>query len=93
MSNALYGRRGLIPVTPLLAFSGVPAGARERLQPLDEADGALAAIDAAAYGFDRAVDHALLGADRAAHRLDARRCAGRLQLRVPGRRDRARSRA
>jgi GNAT superfamily N-acetyltransferase len=58
VSNALYGRRGLIPVTPLLAFSGVPADARERLQPVADADGALGAIDAAAYGFDRAVDHA-----------------------------------
>jgi GNAT superfamily N-acetyltransferase len=58
VSNALYGRRGLIPVTPLLAFAGVPADACERLQPLADADGALGAIDAAAYGFDRAVDHA-----------------------------------
>jgi hypothetical protein len=58
VSNALYGRRGLIPVTPLLAFSGVPAEARDPLQPLADADGALAAIDAAAYGFDRVVDHA-----------------------------------
>ena len=59
VSNALYGRRGLIPVTPVLAFSGTPTGARGLLEPLDGADkGALAAIDAAAYGFDRAADHA-----------------------------------
>ena len=57
VSNALYGRRGLIPVTPLLAFSGLPVGAHERLQELDDASGSLAAIDAAAYGFDRSVDH------------------------------------
>ena len=57
VSNALYGRRGLIPVTPLLAFAGAPDGASELLQPLDRADAALPEIDAAAYGFDRAVDH------------------------------------
>jgi hypothetical protein len=57
VSNALYGRRGLIPVTPLLAFSGPPVGAQERLQAVDDARGSLAAIDAAAYGFDRSVDH------------------------------------
>jgi hypothetical protein len=57
VSNALYGRRGLIPVAPLLAFAGAPVGAAEPLQPLDGADASLPAIDAAAYGFDRAVDH------------------------------------
>jgi GNAT superfamily N-acetyltransferase len=57
VSNALYGRRGLIPVTPLLAFSGPPVGAHERLQSLDDGRLSLAAIDAAAYGFDRSVDH------------------------------------
>ena len=57
VSNALYGRRGLIPVTPVLAFSGLPVGAHERLQELEEEPGALAAIDAAAYGFDRSIDH------------------------------------
>jgi hypothetical protein len=56
VSNGLYGRRGLIPVTPLLAFSGLPIGAREQLQELDDARKAIAAIDAAAYGFDRSVD-------------------------------------
>jgi hypothetical protein len=44
-------------VTPLLAFSGLPVGARERLQELGDTSGSLAAIDAAAYGFDRSVDH------------------------------------
>jgi GNAT superfamily N-acetyltransferase len=59
VSNALYGRRGLIPVTPLLAFSGVAAGARDVLRPLEGEDAArLAEIDRAAYGFDRSVDHA-----------------------------------
>jgi hypothetical protein len=57
VSNALYGRRGLIPVTPLLAFSGLAAGAQERLQAVDDGRGSLSTIDAAAYGFDRSVDH------------------------------------
>jgi len=57
VSNALYGRRGLIPVTPVLAFSGLPVGARELLQQGNPVRGSLAAIDAAAYGFDRSVDH------------------------------------
>jgi hypothetical protein len=53
VSNALYGRRGLLPATPLLAFHGVP-----RLEArANEAPADLAAIDAAAYGFDRTVDH------------------------------------
>jgi GNAT superfamily N-acetyltransferase len=53
VSNVLYGRRGLVPATPLLTFEGVPrlsAGAAEA-----RAD--LAAIDAVAYGFDRTIDH------------------------------------
>jgi GNAT superfamily N-acetyltransferase len=58
VSNALYGRRGLIPATPLLAFEGRPqaAGPSAEETPAD-----LAAIDAAAYGFDRAHDHAYWG--------------------------------
>lgn len=55
VSNALYGRRGLIPATPILTFTGRPRGNGRQLQP-EPAD--LAAIDLAAYGFDRAVDHA-----------------------------------
>ncbi len=54
ISNVLYGRRGLIPATPLLTFSGVP---RIEAPELDEAEADLAAIDAVAYGFDREVDH------------------------------------
>jgi GNAT superfamily N-acetyltransferase len=53
VSNALYARRGLIPATPVLTFTGRPA--------LDEpgvpASADLTAIDAHAYGFDRSVDH------------------------------------
>lgn len=53
VSNALYGRRGLIPATPVLTFTGVP-----RVDAVaEEADTDLAAVDGAAYGFDRAVDH------------------------------------
>jgi GNAT superfamily N-acetyltransferase len=59
ISNALYARRGLVPATPLLSFSGVPAGTRSPLIPGD-AD-TLAEIDQVAYGFDRSVDHRLWG--------------------------------
>jgi GNAT superfamily N-acetyltransferase len=54
VSNALYARRGLVPATPLLTFEGVPAAVTADAV---EADADLAAIDAAAYGFDRAHDH------------------------------------
>jgi GNAT superfamily N-acetyltransferase len=55
VSNVIYGRRGLIPATPVLTFAGVPA---IEAPALAEAGADLAAIDAAAYGFDRSVDHA-----------------------------------
>lgn len=55
VSNALYARRGLVPATPLLTFEGKPMPSDEQET---EADAELAAIDVAAYGFDRAVDHA-----------------------------------
>lgn len=55
VSNALYGRRGLIPATPLLTFEGVPS---RPFAAAEEVPADLAAIDAAAYGFDRAPDHA-----------------------------------
>jgi hypothetical protein len=57
VSNVLYGRRGLIPVTPVLTFYGRP-----RLDaPGGEPDGGgdVRSIDLAAYGFDRGVDHEL----------------------------------
>ena len=38
----------------MLVFSGIPT---DGALPLDEGSGELAPIDAAAYGFDRAVDH------------------------------------
>jgi GNAT superfamily N-acetyltransferase len=55
VSNALYARSGLLPATPVLSFSGEP---RPGGAPLTEGAGELTAIDAAAYGFDRATDHA-----------------------------------
>lgn len=55
VSNALYGRRGLIPATPVLTFAGRPRSDGRELTP-ERAD--VAAIDLAAYGFDRAIDHA-----------------------------------
>lgn len=60
ISNALYGRRGLVPTTPLLCFSGAPAGAEPRLA-VGEPSADLTAIDERAYGFDRAVDHRFWG--------------------------------
>jgi GNAT superfamily N-acetyltransferase len=53
VSNVLYGRRGLVPATPLLTFTGTP----QLDASAEEAPADLAAIDAAAYGFDRTVDH------------------------------------
>jgi GNAT superfamily N-acetyltransferase len=60
VSNALYVRRGLVPVTPILLFSGRSAAVQS---PVELAEGAfdldaLRSVDRAAYGFDRAVDHA-----------------------------------
>lgn len=54
VSNALYARRGLVPATPVLTFTGRPRLDR----PGEPADADVAAIDAAAYGFDRSPDHA-----------------------------------
>jgi GNAT superfamily N-acetyltransferase len=61
VSNALYARRGLVPATPVLSFGGVPrAEAPRGLEPLaGEPDrDTLRSLDVAAYGCDRAVDHA-----------------------------------
>jgi hypothetical protein len=58
VSTGLYSRAGLLPVTPLLCLAGEPAACDEpALVPRDLDDGALAELDATAYGFDRAVDH------------------------------------
>jgi GNAT superfamily N-acetyltransferase len=58
VSNAVYGVRGLIPATPVLAFSGQASSAEPSLAATSATSPQLGAIDAAAYGFDRAVDHA-----------------------------------
>jgi hypothetical protein len=57
VSNALYGHRGLIAATPILTFAGRPRTDGRGLRP-EAAD--LTAIDLAAYGFDRGVDHTYL---------------------------------
>lgn len=58
VSNALYGRRGLVPVAPVLALSGLPTRGETPLACVGDASAAtLAAIDRVAYGFDRALDH------------------------------------
>ncbi len=59
VSNAIYARWGMLPATPILGFSGeasaLPAAA---VEPADPERAALARLDAAAYGFDRTIDHA-----------------------------------
>jgi GNAT superfamily N-acetyltransferase len=79
VSNALYGRRGLVPATPVLSFGGRPRldAAAVTLEAADADDDGLRAIDTAAYGFDRAVDHAYWGrlARRTLWRRDGRAVA------------------
>jgi GNAT superfamily N-acetyltransferase len=58
VSNALYGKHGLLPTTPILRFNGrAMISAPPELRASDGTLGDLAALDHAAYGFDRAVDH------------------------------------
>jgi GNAT superfamily N-acetyltransferase len=58
ISTGLYASRGLLPVTPVLGFTGQPAiEVSDPLEPATPTSEALRAIDLAAYGFDRAVDH------------------------------------
>jgi GNAT superfamily N-acetyltransferase len=54
VSNVLYGRRGLLPATPVLTFTGRPSPIPVAATP-GPVD--LAAVDGASYGFDRRVDH------------------------------------
>jgi hypothetical protein len=64
VSNALYGRRGLVPVTPVLTFAGRPTkDATVEESRSDEAPADTRAIDELAYGFDREVDHVLWSRD------------------------------
>ena len=59
VSNALYARRGLVPTTPVLELGGRPhGGPTAELEAAEPTPDALAELDAAAYGFDRAPDHA-----------------------------------
>jgi hypothetical protein len=63
VSNALYGRRGLVSVTPVLSFGGVPSAAaplepRPTLsEPAQWDADAARRLDEDGYGFDRSVDH------------------------------------
>jgi GNAT superfamily N-acetyltransferase len=59
VSNGLYARRGLVPSTPVLGLGGTPrADAPRALEAAAPEPDAMALLDRAAYGFDRAVDHA-----------------------------------
>jgi GNAT superfamily N-acetyltransferase len=59
ISNGLYARRGLIPATPALHLGGIPTiESPAGLEPAEPDSAALRLLDVAAYGFDRAVDHA-----------------------------------
>jgi GNAT superfamily N-acetyltransferase len=84
VSNALYARRGLVPATPVLSFGGRPAVREAPLEPGDASAAELAAIDARAYGFDRAVDHRFweLAGRRTAWRRDGHTVAN--SYRFPG---------
>ncbi len=62
VSNGLYARRGLIPATPALHLGGFPRVDAPALEAAAAPGEALLALDLAAYGFDRAVDHAYWGA-------------------------------
>lgn len=58
ISNTVYARRGLLPVTPVLDLAGRPAAdSRDGFLPGPTDTQALHLLDLAAYGFDRAVDH------------------------------------
>lgn len=59
VSTGLYARRGLLPVTPVLGFTGRPviSADSDGLQAVPPSPEALRAVDLASYGFDRAVDH------------------------------------
>lgn len=63
VSTSMYARRGLIPTTPILTLSGTPrCDPPDRLQAIPPESEALATLDRAAYGFERAADHRFWGA-------------------------------
>jgi GNAT superfamily N-acetyltransferase len=79
VSTGLYAQRGLLPVTPVLGFAGRPSLSRGdgAPEPSDPTPDALRAIDLAAYGFDRSVDHAFWARTSATARVwlrDERPC-------------------
>jgi GNAT superfamily N-acetyltransferase len=58
VSNALYGRHGLLPIAPLIRLCGEASpSAGPPLELGEAASGQLGAIDRLAYGFERRVDH------------------------------------
>jgi GNAT superfamily N-acetyltransferase len=58
VSTGMYARRGLIPTTPILSLSGSPAcDPPDGVEAIPSEPEALATLDRAAYGFERAVDH------------------------------------
>ncbi|MGH2408049.1 MAG: GNAT family N-acetyltransferase [Candidatus Limnocylindrales bacterium] len=58
VSNALYAAHGLLPTTPILEFAGhASVEAPAELTASEPDTEALAHLDRAVYGFDRAVDH------------------------------------
>ena len=60
VSNAMYARRGLVPTTPVVELGGRPSAVEPPgLEAVDPSPGLLAAVDAAAYRFDRSRDHPL----------------------------------
>jgi GNAT superfamily N-acetyltransferase len=64
VSNTLYAGYGLLPTTPILSFTGTAtAEAPSHLVPSEPTADALALLDRAVYGFDRAVDHAFWAAE------------------------------
>ena len=64
VSNALYAKHGLLPTTPILAFKGpATVDTPSDLVASEPTAAALVLLDRAAYGFDRAVDHAFWAAE------------------------------
>jgi GNAT superfamily N-acetyltransferase len=64
VSTGLYTLAGLLPVTPLMSLAGEPQTEQSNgLEPGPLEDEALAELDRAAYGFDRAPDHAFWRAE------------------------------
>ena len=62
ISTGLYSRNGLLPMTPILGFGGRPeARTPVGVEASSPTGTELAELDRAAYGFDRAVDHAFWG--------------------------------